>query len=290
MKLLIPVEGGPLGDLAVDFVASRAGWMKPPPRAELLHVRRPTPEPYPSLGEEDRARDDARAAHALLDPHADVLRVVGIPVELRHETGDPGRAIVARAEVWDADLLVMASHGRDALGELVLGSVTRDVIVHSHRPVLLLRGLPRAHRQSLRVGVAADEGPGSRAALEAVLANAALFGPQSTLTLVRAEGPPPHLLDTLAGVASHEVTDPSPWSREVMAPLRERAEQAGMRVHEVVLRGWPGGELPRYAAKHLDLLAMGSTARSNFSRAMLGSVTARVAATCGVPLLLARPV
>lgn len=289
MKLLVPLDGSALDDLALDFVASRAGWMAAVPEVELLHLRPPRGEDFTSLDQDDLELDDERAGHVLLQPGADRLRAVGVTVRMRHESAEPGPAIVAHAEAESADLVVMASHGRNALGELVLGSVTRHVAAHTRRPLLLLRGLPRAHRQSLRIGVAVDEGAGSVAALDAVLALAPLFGPQTTLTLVRAEGPPPHLIDTLTGAVSREVTTPSPRTSALLAPLREHAERAGMAARQVVLRGWPDAELPRYASEHLDLLAMGSTARSSLSRALRGSVTSRVATTCGVPLLLARP-
>lgn len=48
-------------------------------------------------------------------------------------------AIIAAAKKQDADLIVMASHGRRGIKRLLLGSETHQVLTHSHVPVLVLR-------------------------------------------------------------------------------------------------------------------------------------------------------
>ena len=48
-------------------------------------------------------------------------------------------AIIAAAKKQNADLIVMASHGRKGIKRLLLGSETQQVQTHSHIPVLVLR-------------------------------------------------------------------------------------------------------------------------------------------------------
>ena len=48
-------------------------------------------------------------------------------------------AIIAAAKKQNADLIVMASHGRKGIKRLLLGSETQQVLTHSHTPVLVLR-------------------------------------------------------------------------------------------------------------------------------------------------------
>ena len=48
-------------------------------------------------------------------------------------------AIIAAAKKQNADLIVMASHGRRGIKRLLLGSETQQVLTHSHVPVLVLR-------------------------------------------------------------------------------------------------------------------------------------------------------
>jgi nucleotide-binding universal stress UspA family protein len=47
--------------------------------------------------------------------------------------------IISAATKYNADLIVMASHGRKGIKRLLLGSETQHVLTHSHTPVLVLR-------------------------------------------------------------------------------------------------------------------------------------------------------
>lgn len=49
------------------------------------------------------------------------------------------RAILDAAQAADADLIVMGSHGRRGLEKLILGSVTAQVLSHTHLSVLVVR-------------------------------------------------------------------------------------------------------------------------------------------------------
>jgi nucleotide-binding universal stress UspA family protein len=51
----------------------------------------------------------------------------------------PWEGILKAARAKKCDLIVMASHGRGALGSLVLGSETAKVLSHSKTPVLVCR-------------------------------------------------------------------------------------------------------------------------------------------------------
>jgi len=53
--------------------------------------------------------------------------------------GVPAEEIVKAAEEWSADLVVIGSHGRGALGRVLLGSVAESVMRHAPCPVLVVR-------------------------------------------------------------------------------------------------------------------------------------------------------
>jgi len=53
--------------------------------------------------------------------------------------GEPWRAILGAARSRKCDLIVMASHGRSGIAEMLMGSETRKVIAHSKIPVLVYR-------------------------------------------------------------------------------------------------------------------------------------------------------
>ena len=54
--------------------------------------------------------------------------------------GHPSDEIVATAQAWGADLVVIGSHGRGGLSHVLLGSVAESVMRHAPCPVLVVRG------------------------------------------------------------------------------------------------------------------------------------------------------
>jgi nucleotide-binding universal stress UspA family protein len=71
-------------------------------------------------------------------------REAGVPVSFLVWEGDPGDMIVSAAEAENADMVVVGSHGRGAVGRLFLGSVSEHVVRHAPCPVLVVR--PREDR------------------------------------------------------------------------------------------------------------------------------------------------
>jgi nucleotide-binding universal stress UspA family protein len=74
-----------------------------------------------------------------------------VPVQRLLREGDPAKEIVASAEEWEADLVVMGTHGRGRLATFVLGSTAEGVIRASPCPVVTVAHDPR--------GRAAPNGP-----------------------------------------------------------------------------------------------------------------------------------
>ena len=52
--------------------------------------------------------------------------------------GNPREMIIETAHDWDADLIIIGTHGRTGLMHLVMGSVAESVIRHSNIPVLVV--------------------------------------------------------------------------------------------------------------------------------------------------------
>jgi nucleotide-binding universal stress UspA family protein len=64
----------------------------------------------------------------------------GVACNLVHVPDEhPAEGIVATAAAQGCDLIVMASHGRRALGRLLLGSQVSEVLAHSKVPTLVVR-------------------------------------------------------------------------------------------------------------------------------------------------------
>jgi nucleotide-binding universal stress UspA family protein len=54
-------------------------------------------------------------------------------------SGDAGESIVEAAEAESADLIVVGTHDRGAVGRLFLGSVSDHVVRHARCPVMVVR-------------------------------------------------------------------------------------------------------------------------------------------------------
>jgi nucleotide-binding universal stress UspA family protein len=67
----------------------------------------------------------------------------GIRAAREMAMGRPGPAIARLAEEWDADIVAVGTHGRNALGRFALGSVSDWVVRHAGRSVLIAR--PPSH-------------------------------------------------------------------------------------------------------------------------------------------------
>ncbi|MEP7213453.1 MAG: universal stress protein [Acidobacteriota bacterium] len=83
-------------------------------------------------------------------------------------TGTPDLELIAAAEDWDADLIIVGSQKRNAVGRFLLGSVSRSVVTGSNRSVRVSRPAGNnSAKPPTTVVVAID---GSEASKQAVLA------------------------------------------------------------------------------------------------------------------------
>jgi nucleotide-binding universal stress UspA family protein len=66
-------------------------------------------------------------------------REEGVEVSFLVWSGDPGDMIVEAAEAEHADMIIVGSHGRGAVGRFLIGSVSEFVVRHARCPVLVVR-------------------------------------------------------------------------------------------------------------------------------------------------------
>jgi len=79
-------------------------------------------------------------AQKLLDTATFSAASKGVPIKTQVLTAnDVAEALVTAAHTMDADLIVMASHGRRGFDRLLHGSETQEVLNHCKVPVLVLR-------------------------------------------------------------------------------------------------------------------------------------------------------
>lgn len=105
-------------------------------------------DPYPYLGIGDANplgfqayMAAAQEASARAFTHlSDLAQAAGVQLDVRLiEDAHAVQGILDSADDVAADLIVVGSHGRNALQKLLLGSVAGKVVAHSTRPVLVIR-------------------------------------------------------------------------------------------------------------------------------------------------------
>jgi nucleotide-binding universal stress UspA family protein len=89
--------------------------------------------------QQSRANRTAEAAASELKQANPRLAVEAIAV-----SGDPRDVIVQKASDWNADLIVLGSHGRTGLQRWLLGSVAESVVRHAPCSVQVARAPRRA--------------------------------------------------------------------------------------------------------------------------------------------------
>ena len=80
------------------------------------------------------------SAKTILEAAAQKAKTAGVKCNIVHVPDQhPAEGIIATAEKNGCDLIVMASHGRRAVGRLLLGSQASEVLSHSKVPALIVR-------------------------------------------------------------------------------------------------------------------------------------------------------
>jgi nucleotide-binding universal stress UspA family protein len=123
--LVIPTDFSALGDRAVSYGYGLAG---PGSTVHLVHVASTLDEAQKAaLTAELSARIPARAKDLGIDSQVHVL-----------EGGSAWLSIWQHAGRVGADLICMATHSRDAVGRLVVGSQAQALLEHTRTPVVLV--------------------------------------------------------------------------------------------------------------------------------------------------------
>src|SRR5579884_2060783 len=272
-RLLVPLDGSELPETALPYAQALAALA-----GGTLYLVRAAPPA------------EQAAALAYLQEVAQRLQAQGVSVEPRVLAGPPAEAIAQEALRCQADLLVLATHGRTGIARWALGSVADALLHQVATPSLLVRpGQRRWEARPRRVLVPLD---GSELAERALEPAAALAATAGELLLYQ-------VLPPAAATAADLEHDPS-WST-ILAEIRaealrylervaERLRTAGYRVRTATDYGEPAACIAEYARREeADLIVLSSHGRSGLARWLLGSVADALVRLAPVPLLLLRP-
>lgn len=210
-------------------------------------------------------------------------------VERFFEVGAPYAEIVRRAEAWNADLIVVGSHGKTGVSRALLGSVAEQVVRTAHCSVLVSRA---AHRSGV-VMAATDLSEPSLPALKAAAEEARRRG--AKLVVVHAlESSLATYGAPVAALFGSTVSVPTPDDRKQVREWLTSAIGDAMRGFgaEGEALVFEGGVVPSVVGaveeRRADLLVVGTRGRTGISRLLLGSVAEKLVRLVDCSVLVAR--
>jgi nucleotide-binding universal stress UspA family protein len=87
-----------------------------------------------------------------IDSAEEVLASAGLKATDAVLSGNPKEVILEEAKKWNADLIVVGSHGRRGFRRFLLGSVSEAVAMNAHCSVVVVRGAAPTSRKARASG------------------------------------------------------------------------------------------------------------------------------------------
>ncbi len=223
----------------------------------------------------DSGRQVLERAAAVVPAEVTSLRKV-------NEIGSPAQLILDSANNLSADLVVIGARGRSRLSEVVLGSVSHRVLLHSSRPTLIVKG---AARKVQRVLIAIEDRDDADRIVKWVLHHP--FADLAELRVLHAIVPigvnDPY--DTLGVQTWWEGAER--YAEELVRSTASKLLRSQYTVTTKVVQGNPTTVIEQ-EAKDMDLVVVTSHGRKGISRFLLGSVSHAVVHHVTCPVLVLR--
>lgn len=301
MKILIGYDGSECADAALDdlnqaglpaavevYILSIAEvWLPPPPPSayEIIEEARHANSPAELQRDFAKSCVAAKEALALAERARDRLqnRFPNWEVSAGSSCGSAAWELVAKADEWKPDLIIVGSHGRTALGRFVLGSVSQRVLTEAQCSVRIARGRVEEPNSPVRIIVGTDGSDASEEALSAVAGRPWPAGTEVKVVLVDDPLAPEFLgklIPPLGETLAEDKREERAWVEMITKRSSKLLQTAGIKVSCNVRFGDPKRELCKAAEEWAaDCIFVGSAGFSNrVERFVLGSVSAAVAA------------
>lgn len=279
---------------ASDFAVQQGARMAEGGPVALCHVM-PEPATHALLAQDyevDLQRQLAiqpKIGDALRGQWSRLVPAGGAEPELFIDLGSAYEQILGRAEQWQAELIVVGTHGRKGLKRLLLGSVADQVVRAAHCPVLVAR----AAREGA-VLAATDFADPALPAIEAAAAEAARRGRK--LVVMHAMESPREgdaAMGLLGALPALDTPETRASRRALASQIINTALTKLQAKGEIVVAEEDVLEETLRLAEALpaELIVVGTHGRSGLSRVVLGSRSSEVIekAPCSVLVTRVRP-
>jgi nucleotide-binding universal stress UspA family protein len=285
--VVVGIDGSPPSNAAVCWAARDAAMRRVP--LTVAHMVSEIAPIYPGIGlsagvtvwQEERGRQVLEQAVKVAEEAIGADREIEIKSELR--CAPPIPTLIEMSE--EAEMLVVGSNGRGALGRFLLGSVSSSLARSAHCPVAVIRDedplMPHPAQAPVLVGI--DGSPASELAVAIAFDEASRRGVELTA------------LHAWSDVDVFELPGID-WSAVKSEAERSLAEQlAGWQerypdvtVHRLLVADRPARQLIE-KSESAQLVVLGSHGRGGLSGALLGSVSNAIVHSVRMPVIVARP-
>lgn len=212
---------------------------------------------------------------------ADDAREAGRVARSTVREGRPAGEILAYADEHDVDLIVVGTHGRTGIQQVLVGSVALEVVRDARRPVCTVSPNATIAETVDDVALATDGWSGSAAATDHALGLAG--GADARLHALYAVDVESDVSDTLAAFEEHGAQT----TMDVVDQAASRDIEATRRVEQ----GPPHETILAYVDEEdVDVLVMGTESKSTLERLVVGSVSQRVVPNATVPVVTVRTI
>jgi nucleotide-binding universal stress UspA family protein len=281
--IVIGYEGPDRGDEAIAL----AEVLRDPRKGTLLLASAYPLAPAMTVGgyvvpeEIEKLRDETKAMLATARdalPARDRTRIRAVASE------SPPRVLTEIAEAESADLVVVGSSHRGAIGRVLPGTTAERLL---HGAPCAVAVAPRGYRGgSIRhIGVAYDGSPEAEAALHAAEALAVELRAALTVYCVVEPTPPSAAMIAAGTGAEWPSQSAKDHARHLLWAVSDNAP-AGLQPETLLLHGEPAVEIAARAHGVIDLLFAGSRGYGPLRRALLGSVSGALVRDAGCPVVV----
>lgn len=307
--IMVPLDGSALAEKALPYATGLTHRLEA--KVTLVQVLELPPVLEGSLDTEAAL---ISSAETYLQQIKAVMTGTGLVQPLRPEQvqtkvafGNPKHEMAVEAAAIKADLVVMTTHGRSGLAQLIMGSNAASLIQHTTIPVLLIRPLPLEVSRSLTDAMAVPldfdfekaQGP-LLVTLDGTPEAEVVLEP--AIKLAQAINIPIHLLRVVPPLVPFSYGDISTrFSQDIRDEVNKYSQEAYQYLDQIQAQVSAQGlecncsvRVGEAAKEILDfvhttnpsLLAMATRGRGRLGQVLLGSVAGEVAHHCQLPVLL----
>ncbi len=306
MKILIAYDGSVSAESAIDDLKS-AGLANDNVEAHILSVAEVWLPPQNGNGSDDYpivvqkwtrkrreiAKNAVKETERLCGYAENRLRNLfpGWKVSGETASGSPAWEILAHADSFGADLIVVGAQGKDAVNRFLLGSISQKVLTEAKCSVRIGRGKIQVDPSPNRILIGFDGSPGSIMAADKVSRRFWADGSELCL-LTSVHSSLPAAIGRFVSPVKDWIGEDDEiefnWIREVSEPVTKKLQNAGLSVKNEKMNGNPKRTLVEYAASWgADTIFVGAHSYTVLERFLIGTTSSAVAerASCSVEVV-----